>query len=211
MFGKEYLGTYQKDLEKVYPKNAGMIKYCIGKTAGVVALKNNRYFTIEKKKIEKDFCFGYSLSRYDSEDYDRANAAARHASKSTEYFVRQNMKAFTDVFECLDNSGYRNYMPVLYEHYYPEYGCPNLCALSFRRVGYILDDCGGSANLEEIKGTEKQEHNGGRKYYILTDEEKEIVRAAYKEAAAQHEKKVLAYLKRYGLSKVNTWTYWRDE
>lgn len=208
MLSKEWTEMYQQDLTKVWHGNQRMINYCIGETMDIVVLNGGRYFIIEKEKIEKNFCFGYSLSRYDSEDYDRANDAARHANESTDYFIRENMKGFVGVLESLDDD---YYMPVLYEHYYPEYGCPNLCALSFRRVGYILDDCGGSANLEEIKGTEKKENCGGRKYYILTDEEKETVRAAYKAAAAQHEKKVLAYLKRYGLSKVNTWTYWRDE
>ena len=208
MFNTDLTTTYQRDLQKVWHGNARMIKYCTDKAAQIVGMENGRYFIIEKKKIRTDFCFGYSLSRYDTEDYDRANAAARHASENADYFIRENMKEITGTLDLLDDD---RYMPVLYEEYDPVYGCPNLCALNFRRVAEILEDCGGSAYLEELKGTDKKEARGGRKYHILSGEEKEAVRNAFKEAAARHEKKVLAYLKRYGLSKVNSWSYWRDE
>ena len=208
MFNTDLTATYQRDLQKVWHGNARMIKYCTDKAAQIVGMENGRYFIIEKKKIRTDFCFGYSLSRYDTESYDRANAAARHARENTDYFIRENMKEITGTLDLLDDD---RYMPVLYEQYDHVYGCPNLCALNFRRVGEILEDCGGSAYLEELKGTDKKEARGGRKYHILSSEEKEAVRNAFKEAAAKHEKKVLAYLKRYGLSKVNSWSYWRDE
>lgn len=207
MFTTDLAATYQRDLQKVWHGNAGMVKYCTDKAAQIVGMENGRYFIIEKKKIRTDFCFGYSSSRYDTEDFDRANAAARHASENTDYFIRENMKEITGTLDLLDDD---RYMPVLYEQYDSVYGCPSLCALNFRRVVEILDDCGGSAYLEELKGTDKKEARGGRKYHILSDEEKEAVRNAFKAAAARHEKKVLAYLKRYGLSKVNSWSYWRD-
>ena len=46
--------------------------------------------------------------------------------------------------------------------------------------------------------------------YVPNDEEREIIAYGYAIAKQLHYKKVMAYLKRYGLSKVDTWTYWQD-
>ena len=48
----------------------------------IVELENGDIVVIEKPTIKKDFCFGYSDSRYDTEDYDRANEMAAHARTS---------------------------------------------------------------------------------------------------------------------------------
>ena len=45
---------------------------------------------------------------------------------------------------------------------------------------------------------------------VAAVEELAIIRAAVQSAATAHEKRVETYLKRYGTSKVHTWTYWRD-
>ena len=68
MLSKEWTEMYQQDLTKVWHGNQRMIKYCIGKTMDIVGLNGGRYFTIEKEKIEKNFCFGYSLSRSECAD-----------------------------------------------------------------------------------------------------------------------------------------------
>ena len=53
--------------------------------------------------------------------------------------------------------------------------------------------------------------NKGQEARPLTTEEIDIVIEAYKKARAAFEKRLNTYLKRYGMSKVETWTYWRDE
>ena len=65
------------------------------------------------------------------------------------------------------------------------------------------------AFLNDIKGTEITIN--GRKAYILTDEERAELIREYKKAMQAHEKRVNAYLKRYGISKIKVWTYWIDE
>ena len=83
--------------------------------------------------------------------------------------------------------------------------------IRFERITKILDDLGGSANIEKLKlGQTISEIGSGRAYRIITDEEAKIILDAYKQAAVAHRKKVDSYLKRYGLSKVHSWTYWRD-
>lgn len=55
------------------------------------------------------------------------------------------------------------------------------------------------------------ELSDGRRVYIPTDDDRRRIAETYKKAAETHRKKVENYLKRYGLSKVNAWSYWRDE
>ena len=72
----------------------------------------------------------------------------------------------------------------------------------------MLDACGGSAFLEELPGKEITAHGvPGR---IATNEELKIIFDAYTEARNAHEKRVDIYLKKYGLTNVHAWTYWRE-
>ena len=198
------MDRYRADLNALWGADNGMIKYCLEEVQEIVGLENGMYFTLEKQPIEKDFCFGYSTSFYSDEEEKTAWRMAEKARKDESYFIRKNLEHFTKLLESLD---YSMNMAVLSRHYdtkKPELF--NLRDLSFRRIVEILNDFNGQANLEEIKGTELP-----GKYYIMTDADKEIARATIKRAMESHEKKVRAYLKRYGLSKVRSWTYWRDE
>lgn len=206
-FDPNLLHSYQSALKNVWGTDQHMIDYCMKKTDDIVGLPNGMYFTIEKQGIEKDFCFGYSLSTYDSEDYDNANRMAARAAKDQEYFIKQNMRHFTEILNCLNEHG-KSCMTILYKAY-PDYNIGKLSGLNFSKMNAILDDQGGSANIEEIKGTTAQHFN--HEYYILTDEDVEIVKSAIARAMERHEKKVRAYLKRFGMSKVHTWSYWQDE
>ena len=94
--------------------------------------------------------------------------------------------------------------------YYTQPEDCRLAKIDFYKLSKVLDDCGGSAYLEELPGKEIFEKGSGRNYRIADKEEIEKILEAYKEAAAAHEKKIDAYLKRYGTSKVDAWTYWVD-
>lgn len=52
--------------------------------------------------------------------------------------------------------------------------------------------------------------NGHNREELCTDEERAIILAAAWYGRAMMEKRVDAYLKRYGTSKIHTWTYWAD-
>ena len=81
--------VYRKLIEQVWKDDTNMVDYCMRKVEVLSQLDNGIIFFIEKQKIEKNFCFGYSDSAYDTEDYDRANAMAFHARTSEQYFTEQ--------------------------------------------------------------------------------------------------------------------------
>lgn len=183
-----------------------MIDFCVNKVAAVAVLPSGEIITVDKQNIEKDFCFGES-----GYDYDEAQNAAAHARKSESYFKAQNMKHFNEWLKDLDEarnmSG--NYALVIGSKQYT--GQTEDCKLAFVefvRLSDLIDACGGSCYLEELPGKVLTVRGCDRR--VATAEEIDLIADAYKAAAAQHEKKVDAYLKRYGTSKVHAWTYWRE-
>lgn len=68
--------------------------------------------------------------------------------------------------------------------------------------------------LNEYQDTERRGElfwYGKRETYFLNDSENERLNNAIDKANAKFEKRLQTYLKKYGLSKVNTWTYWENE
>lgn len=196
----------RSEYAKVWHKDGKMVDYCVGKVAALAVLPDGGIIPVEKQGIEKHFCFGES-----GYDYDDAQQAAAHARTSESYFKRENMKVFrrtiNDLLEVLN--GLSNYRVVINEKaYYSQDEDCRICSFQFVRLSEVIEACGGSCFMPDLFGKEIEIH--GQKKRIATPKETELILEAYKAAAAQHEKKVDAYLKRYGTSKVNAWTYWRD-
>ena len=179
-----------------------MVKYCLGKVDNVVKLDNGFLIPIDKRSIEKDFCFGYHDSRYDTESYDEANAMARHARESESYFFDENMKAFRSEVKAFEE-----YYPVVSTMYYS--GGEKIKSVRFMRGWEICDLFGGSCYMDKIGGTYTKDATG-RDVYILNDADIKKVLDGYKLAMANHEKRVRTYLKKYGTKHVNSWSYWLD-
>lgn len=201
----ELLAEIRGYYEKVWKGSPHIVDYCVGKISDAVKLGNGFIIEIEKESIKKDFCFGYGCQSMSEEE---ANDAARTAGESENYFKYENMKHFRDVLKMIDGgdpNGWANYTFVLLDHYDES---ENLKSIRFCRVCELLDCFGGCADLEAIKGTFCTFE--GRRAYIPTDADRKAIRAAYVSAMEKHEKRVDAYLKRYGMAHVNTWSYWAD-
>lgn len=182
-----------------------MVDYCTNKVATMAILPDGGIIAVDKQRIEKDFCFGES--GYDAED---ACKAAYNARTNQGYFFRQNMKCFEDYIrtlkECADVNG-DTWLHITDIHYTGQTEDCKIRSFQFARTTEVLEQT-GPAFLKDLFG--KQVKIRGSHGHIATPEEVEAVLTAYQEAAADHEKKVRSYLKRYGTSKVNAWTYWRD-
>lgn len=189
MTQKELKIEYERILaSEVWPKSRSMVEYCVKKVEHIVELTNGDIVVIEKPSIKKDFCFGYRDSRYDTEEYDEANKMAAHARSSTDYFLAENLAAIDDVIKHLEGTE-RNSWDV--HVCIPYSGQPENSKLKRLREFYWHD-----------------EH--GQKYPKLEGVDRARVLEGYKVVRASFEKRLHAYLKRYGMSKVNTWSYWVD-
>lgn len=160
-----------------------MIKWEVDNTFSAFDLRG-KTITIEKKKIKTNFCFGYSLSRYDTESFDNANNMAAYAETNQHYFITENHKEsnYGKIIDLMNNSSWKFYAR---QHYYTG---DNLYSIGYCRVW---------ENIPENA-------------FELTEEEKATYKRELVKAIQAHHKKIMTYLKRYGMEKVNTWSYWRD-
>lgn len=165
-------------------KDEGMVKYCVNKAMLVYELRG-KLVPIDKTTIVTRFCFGYS--DYIEGDFESANHMAAYASSNEKYFIRENHKGavYARTIEMLNDKRFVAYAMPSYGNVNAPYG------IRFERKWEL----------------EKLPENA----FILTDEEVQAYKRKLVEACKLHHKKIMAYLKRYGLSKVETWSYWRDE
>lgn len=172
-----------------------MRAYCDKNAAYIVELNDGDICEIERPRIETRFCFGYGWNGVSYGDDDRdAAAMAQHARTSEEYFIHENLKGIESEIEDLKNNSMYYYK---YVHYT---GSPDNCPLkcvSGARAGY---------NLEYAP--ERWSHCRGLKE--LTQEERDAMIAGLETVKAAFIKRLNTYLKRYGLTKIDSWTYLRD-
>lgn len=182
---KELKTIYQQEL-KNYWKDEKMVKHCIKEAGYIVELEDQNLLSVEKPSIKKDFCFGYSDSMYDTEDYDRANKAADYASKSESYFIEANLKEIKRTLESLNSDK----TIWVFSHYHGQEKNSKLFTWSFENHYHDMS-----------------KYQNAR---ILTDNERQRLIEGYKEVEKDFIKRLNTYLKKYGMTKVNTWSYWRD-
>lgn len=189
MTQKELKAEYERILAReVWPRSPHMVEYCVKEAAHIVELTDGSIVVIEKPSIKKDFCFGYRDSRYDTEEYDAANAMAAHASRSEEYFLAENLRAIDEVIAHLEGTTQNSWDYYVCIRYYAQ---PESSKLKTLREFYWHDE-------------------GSQKYPKLEGENRGRVLEGYKAVRASFEKRLHAYLKRYGMSHVKTWSYWAD-
>ncbi len=74
--------------------------------------------------------------------------------------------------------------------------------------------CDKPTNLWEFYAWRKSDLEGGShfygKYEKMTDADRMAILAGMKREREKFDKRLQAYLKRYGTSKIHTWTYWAD-
>lgn len=170
-----------------------MTDYCVKKTDTAVILSTGAIFTIDKRDIKTHFCFGYSTCGQ-GEEYEAAERAKQHAAASLDYFRKENTTDSAEDLERVKNAPYM----YTYTH-------------------YIGDNAGAVVSVLTLDHPAEyyREHYPQRlpftEYHLANDADRAAIIAAYEEHHRKHCKKVENYLKRYGLSKIKTWTYWVDE
>lgn len=170
--------------ERAEWKDESMVKHCTGRAMLLFEVRG-KLVPIEKTTIATRFCFGYS--DYVPGDFDDANRMAVHASSSEGYFIRKNHEAavYARTIGKLNDKRYFAYAM-------PTYGNPES----------VYSIC-----FQPRWDTKDLPENA----FILTDEEIQTYKRKLADACKLHHKKIIAYLKRYGLTKMESWSYWRDE
>lgn len=174
---------------KVWGNDKRMVKYCQEKISNAVKLSDGRIVIIEKQKLKTAFCFGY----FDyGKDYDDANEAADAARRDEEYFREKNLEFLEEKISLLKDS---------------ETSCeaPYLSQKSYLDIGLI--------NIHKVVSLGCFDFNEQRHghYTKLSKDDRKLILSMYEGEKKKVNKRIDAYLKRYGLSKVRVHTYWENE
>lgn len=147
----------------------------------LLRLSNGEIVGIEKTKIKTSFCFGYGFCGISSDEEE--NAAARmavRAERDKNYFIEKNVEPLDQQIEALQSD--RN------------------IALYWGGV-----DVGSVGAMD--KWDERLESCNGQP---LTDEDRSAYIEALQEEKTAFIKRLQTYLKRFGLSKIKSWSYLCD-
>lgn len=181
---QETRNQFKEEQTKVWHGNARMINYCMSKAQVVVKTEKGYFIEIDKPSIKKHFCFGES-----GYDFDEAQECAHVARTSTDYFMEENLQAINDAIADLNNPDKKCYATPSYEGS----AIRHLVVIEPYRIGYWYAYKQKNGLMEE-----------------LTEKDRETLLEAYMKVREAFSKRLTTYLKKYGLSKVHAWTYWRD-
>ena len=198
---------FRKELENTssWRNDPHMQDYIEKEANYIVELHDGGIMYIEKPKIETRFCFGYSLSQYDSESYDRANEMENEAMTNENYFLQQNLEDLErteeELKKAIESENLRNTK------------CQNYYILKHHRTGDTNECKIRSYSICDKWDLEEEKRRLARFENELEEMTKEALEnwlEGIQTVKAQFTKRLNTYLKRYGLTKLHTRTYWAD-
>jgi hypothetical protein len=163
----------QDEIMREYEKMGLNPEYMMRGFSNAIKLDDGKIVIIGKPRIETKFCFD------DSFDYNRAVEQAEYARTSEDYFMKENLREYDWMLECIAKREV-----YLYHYEMTAYKEANIYGIS----GHNYDSC-----IEP------------------KEEDYEPLERFVREERDKFEKRLRTYLKRYGMSKVKTWTYWGQQ
>lgn len=189
------MDEYLNEWRKIWKNDTRMMEYGRKKTSAIRKLSNGGLLNWEKPSIETSFCFGYRGC--DSSD---ANKMARHAKSNETYFINENLRNYDNIIKkiesLLNGEDYSSSKLYIYREKYNKIDNLNLWS-------YIILPLCDYINAKE-RNTYLDLHEAN------VDDIKTILQTE-KSERTKFEKRLHTYLKKYGLSKVRSWSYWADE
>ena len=166
--------------ENIWKGSKSMIAYACHKISDCYETEKGFLIEFETPTIKKDFCFGFDDFYTKQED---ADDMAEHARTNERYFIEKNLEEINCLIKSLESG------KVYARTSRPD--AINLRSLVFenylRTYEFEREKC------EELSGADVAG----------------LIEMA-KSEKAKLEKRLRTYLKRYGTSKLNVWTYCRD-
>lgn len=178
------------EIERIEHGDKKWVEYHDKETARCVKFENGTIYAIEKPRIETRFCFGYGFCGISTdEEEERADNMANHARKNGDYFLEQNLEKFDKTIKNLEENG------------------------DFVYVAPMRDNTEKWVYFRAYRGEwdfEREFKNVREKMVKLSPADVEQLKKAYTIERANFEKRLNAYLKKYGTSKLKVWTYLSD-
>ena len=163
--------------------NEADLKYYMGKLSGAVELENGGVFVFEKPVIDTYFCYGYGQCGMSTEEDYQSARAMSEAALQKENFIANNFDKYSHSMGIDFNDG---------ETYY--------ATSPYRRSSYfkVLTRWCHLQYADDQNAT------------LITERDKTNLKAEYERQCEMFRKRLETYWKRYGASKLKTWTYLVD-
>lgn len=180
----------REEFAKIHPNSESMRKYCLGTISNCVKTSFGLVI-FDKPQIETSFCFGYS-DFGQGQTYQEARKAEKNFGEAM--FLHKNLSSMKRELERFKEQEEGDPMEVL--HFTKLYGgAANI-------YGTVFVSEWKAKNEIFWRGHEPQ---------LASKEDFKKCYEAQKQEYEKFEKRLKSYLKRYGTSKLKTWTYWMDE
>lgn len=193
------LARYLDEYNRIFGTNERMNNYLRGSIARLVELDGGELLEIEKPNIQTRFCFGHGFcGRSTDDDYLRAQNMAHHARTEESYFLKKNLSQLSDTVDKI----------TAWQEQHRMDGRP-------AREPFLCDHFDNSDKIKKLTFMHPWDFDNldeERKRHLRrpTVEELDSIKKAYETETAAFEKRLKTYLKRYGLTKLDVWTYLAD-
>lgn len=189
-------------------KGLNMLDYHIKTYPLAVRLSDGRVIFCERKGLETSFCFGHGQNGITTDEESRkAFNSASVARTSEDYFISENMKGIRE--DVAKAKGTHKGSSCFIDD-----GCKYCYSYSVRpkegkKEQHIFFS---DYNKENLKTLERHYLHPDQfeSLTLIEGEDRKRVVALYEAEEANRLRRVQTYLKRYGLSKLKTWTYLVD-
>ena len=180
--GEEIMTEKEKEIIKKHYENSYWLDYYLKKFDSVVKIDDKYYWGIVKPSRETSFCFGHGYCGISTdEDEKRASDMAMKARTDEQYFLNENMAKMEDLKKLVEEA----------------------------KTFCFKNDDGELFLLDEMH-LRKYPFVTPPIYRDITPEEKKTMLKMVEAATERFRKRLNVYLKRYGLSKINSWSYLSD-
>ena len=172
----------EKEIIKKHYDNTYWLDYYLKKFDSVIEIDDKYYWGIEKPNIKTSFCFGHGYCGISTDEEEkRASDMAMMARTNEQYFINENMAKMEYLKKSVEEA---------------------------KTFCFNNDD--GELYLIDNMYFQKYPFDTPPIYRDITPEEKKTLLKMVEAATERFKKRLNVYLKRYGLSKINSWSYLSD-
>ena len=182
----ELKNKIRETYEKIWKHDNKMVDYCCSKVSGFVEFEDGGIFLFEKPTIKTSFCFGYGQNGISTEEEFNNATESSEASKSKVNFICNNLSRFFKEYEELLSSS--NIYTI------KSYNDEETVFRSLRSQEYF-----DFFQFEKSKIVSK-----------LSKKDRENLKKEIEAQKQKFAKRLETYWKKYGNTKLKTWTYLVD-
>ena len=161
------------------------------------ALKfDNNFLCSKNPSIQTSFCFGYGQTGISTqEDYEGARSQERNMEKNQQAFINANLEDLNKSVEKI-KTYIKQWIDKEEKCFSSRYNKIFICKNSYNYLAYLA----WSWDYDNIRNKDDIIKEATKEDLLLLIE-------VYKQQIENFKKRLNTYLKRYGLSKLTTWTY----